>query len=341
MTETSNETIRWGILGPGRIAAKFATGLQAAPGAELVAVGSRTQERADAFADTFAAPNRHASYEALAADPDVDVIYVATPHPQHMEATLLCLDHGKAVLCEKPFAMNVRQADRMVASAREKNLFLMEAMWTRFRPAIREAYKLIEEGAIGQPELLQVAVGWGSPFDLSSRLFNKELGGGILLDGGIYPISLASHFLGEPSAIVSLAHMAPSDVDDQGGVIFSYDSGAMASIVFSSRVTPHATATLVGTKGRIEIHEDWHKPTGLTLRRSDGTAEDFDFPLTEGNGYQYEALHVMECLRAGKTESDIMPLDETLTLMRTLDEIRRQWGLTYDADVEIETATAD
>ena len=333
-----NTPIRWGILGPGRIATKFATGLQAAPDAKLVAVGSRNQERAEAFADQFGAPRRHGSYEALATDPEVDVIYVATPHPQHMEATLLCLDHGKAVLCEKPFAMNVGQAERMVASAREKNLFLMEAMWTRFRPAIRKAYELVEGGAIGDPELLQVAVGWGSPFDLSSRLFNKELGGGILLDGGIYPISLASHFLGEPIAVASLAHMAPSEVDDQGGVIFSYESGAMASIVFSSRVTPHATATIVGTQGRIELHEDWHKPTGLTLRRNDGTSEDFDYPLDEGNGYQYEALHVMECLRAGKTESDIMPLDETLTLMKTLDEIRKQWGLQYDADMQ-EVAT--
>ena len=340
MSDTTTSTVRWGILGPGRIAHKFATGLQAAPGAELVAIGSRTQENADAFADAFNAPRRHSSYEALAADPDVDVVYVATPHPQHMDATLLCLDNGKAVLCEKPFAMNAHQAGRMVAFAREKNLFLMEAMWTRFRPAVRKAYELVEAGAIGTPELLQVAVGWGSPFDLSSRLFNKELGGGILLDGGIYPISLASHFLGEPSGIASLAHMAPSDVDDQGGVVFSYESGAMASIVFSSRVTPHATATLVGTEGRIELHEDWHKPTGLTLRRRDGSSEDFDFPLTEGNGYQYEAMHVMECLRAGKTESDIMPLDETLTVMKTLDTIRGQWGLEYNADREDAAATA-
>lgn len=341
MTDTTQSTIRWGILGPGKIANKFATGLQAAPGAEIHAIGSRSRERADAFADAFNAPRRHDSYDALAADPEVDVIYVATTHPQHMDATLLCLDHGKAVLCEKPFAMNHRQAERMVAFARDRKLFLMEAMWTRFRPAIRKAFELIEDGAIGTPELLQVAVGWGSPFDLSSRLFSKELGGGILLDGGIYPISLASHFLGEPDAIATLGHMAPSGVDDQGGVIFSYESGAMASIVFSSRVTPHAIATLVGTEGRIELHEDWHKPEGLTLRRKDGTAVDHDFTLSEGNGYQYEAMHVMDCLRAGKTESDIMPLDETLSLMKTLDTIREQWGLTYDADLEPEAATAD
>jgi predicted dehydrogenase len=341
MTDRIDSSIRWGILGPGRIATKFATGLQAAQGAELVAVGSRTQKRADAFADTFGAPKRHASYEALAADPDVDVIYVATPHPQHMEATLLCLEHGKAVLCEKPFAMNVRQAERMVASAREKKLFLMEAMWTRFRPAIRKAVELVDDGAIGDPVLLQIAVGWGSGFDPESRLFKKDLGGGILLDGGIYPLSLASHFLGEPERIVSMAQMAPTGVDDQAGVVLSYASGAMASVVFSVRVTPHATATLIGTEGRIEIHEDWHKPEGFTLRRKDGSTEVFDFTLKEGNGYQYEAMHVMACLREGKTESDIMPLDESLTLMRTLDEIRGQWGLEYDADREDIAAPAD
>lgn len=339
MTDTRS-TVRWGILGPGRIAHKFATGLRAAPGAELVAVGSRSQDNADRFGDAFGVPTRHASYEALAADPNVDVIYVATPHPQHMEATLLCLDHGKAVLCEKPFAMNLAQAERMVASAREKRLFLMEAMWTRFRPAIRKAVELVDAGAIGTPELLQIAVGWGATFDPENRLFKKELGGGILLDGGIYPLSMASHFLGEPEGIASLAHMAPTGVDDQAGVVLSYPSGAMASVVFSDRVTPHAIATLTGTEGRIEIHEDWHKPEGFTLRRSDGSTEVYDFTLTEGNGYQYEAIHVMACLREGKTESDVMPLDETLAVMKTLDAIRAQWGLQYDADTAEATTTA-
>jgi predicted dehydrogenase len=333
MSEKTASTIRWGILGPGRIATKFATGLQAAPGAELVAVGSRSQENADRFADNFDIPRRHVGYDALAADPDVDVIYVSTPHPQHREATLLCLDQGKAVLCEKPFAMNVEQAEQMVSSARDKKLFLMEAMWTRFRPAIRKVYELVASGVIGDLELVSMAVGWKSPFDTSSRLFNKGLGGGILLDGGVYPISLASHLLGTPSKIASLAHMAPTEVDDQAGVVFGYDSGAIATIAFSSRVTPHSVATLVGTKGRIELHEDWHKPEGMTVRINDAEPQDHDFTLTEGNGYQYEAMHVMDCLRTGKTESDIMPLDETLSLMQTLDTIREQWGLQYDADL--------
>lgn len=332
MSDSTSSTIRWGIIGPGRIARKFATGLQSAPGAELVAVGSRSQANADVFGDEFGVSHRHASYAALAADPDVDVVYVATPHPGHHGATLLCLDHGKAVLCEKAFAMNAREAREMIDRARQKNLFLMEAMWTRFRPAIRKARELIQDGTIGEPELLTVAVGWGSPFDLTSRLFDKKLGGGIMLDGGVYPISLASHFLGTPDRIASLAHMAPSDVDDQAGVLFGYESGAIASVVFSSRVTPHSIATLVGTKGRLEIHEDWHKPEGLTVRLNGRDAETHDFTLAEGNGYQYEALHVLECLRAGKIESDIMPLDETLAIMETMDTIRDQWGLTYDAD---------
>jgi predicted dehydrogenase len=333
MTEPNPSTIRWGIIGTGSIAKKFATGLQSAPGAELVAVGSRAQVTAAAFGDAYEIPHRHASYTDLAADPDVDVVYVATPHPGHRDATLLCLDHDKAVLCEKAFAMNAREAEQMIASARDKNLFLMEAMWTRFRPAIRTAHELVQSGAIGEPELLTVAVGWGSPFDLSSRLFAKDLGGGILLDGGVYPISLASHFLSTPDRITTLAHMAPSDVDDQAGILFGYKSGAIASVVFSSRVTPHSIATIVGAKGRIEIHEDWHKPEGLTVRLAGADAEVHDFTLTEGNGYQYEAMHVMDCLRAGRTESDIMPLDETLAIMQTMDTIRAQWGLTYDADL--------
>lgn len=338
MSDQVTKTIRWGILGPGRIATKFATGLQAAPGAELVAVGSRSKENADRFADTFDIPRRHVGYEALAADPDVDVIYVSTPHPQHRDATLLCLDRGKAVLCEKPFAMNLGQARQMVASAREKNLFLMEAMWTRFRPAICKAHEIVQSGAIGEPELLTMAVGWRSPFDTSSRLFNKELGGGILLDGGVYPISFASHFLGTPTSIASLAHMAPSEVDDQAGVVFGYESGAIASIVFSSRVTPHSVATLVGTKGRIEFHEDWHKPEGMTVKVDGEEAVDHAFTLSEGNGYQYEAMHVMDCLRDRKTESEIMPLEETLSVMQTLDTIREQWGLQYAADLESASA---
>ena len=338
MTATENTT-RWGIIGPGRISTKFATGLQAATGAKLVAVASRSLERANTFGDQFDVSTRYGSYAELAADPEIDVVYVGTTHPQHMEATLLCLDHGKAVLCEKPFAMNTHQAERMVSRAREKQLFLMEAMWARFRPAIQKAKELLDSGMIGDPELLQVAVGWASPFDESSRLYDKSLGGGILLDGGIYPLSLASYLLGEPRDLAALAHMAPTGVDDQAGVVLSYDHGAIASMAFSARVTPQSIATLVGTKGRIEVHEDWHKPEGVTLRLNDGTTETFDFSLTEGNGYQFEAMHVMECLRQGKTESDVMPLDETLSLMRQLDTIRKQWGLEYDADRETVTAT--
>ena len=198
MTPITSETIHWGILGPGSISHQFATGLQSVPAAKLLAVGSRFQEKADAFADKFGAPKRHGSYEALAADPDVHVIYIATPHPQHKDAALLCLEHGKAVLCEKPFTVNAKEAEEVIASARAKDLFVMEAMWSRFFPAMAHVRKLIADGAIGEARMLQADFGFRAGVNPESRLFNLAYAGGGLLDVGVYPISLASMLFGAP-----------------------------------------------------------------------------------------------------------------------------------------------
>ena len=237
------DKIRWGILGTGRIAGDFATGLAAESDAEIVAVGSRAQHTADEFADRFAIPNRHPTYEALAADPDVDIIYIATPHTLHKENTISCLNAGKAVLCEKPFAINSAEAQEMIDCARANGIFLMEAMWTRFLPHIREMVRRIEDGQIGEIRLFQGDFCYRAPVNPGSRAFNPDLGGGALLDIGVYPISLVHHLLGGPARTASLAHLGETGVDELAGMLFQYEDGALAVMSTAVRAnTPHSAA---------------------------------------------------------------------------------------------------
>ncbi|HYI23837.1 MAG TPA: Gfo/Idh/MocA family oxidoreductase [Thermomicrobiales bacterium] len=329
MTISADRPIRWGILGTGRIAHHFANGLKVVPDAELVAVGSRTQETADAFGDEFGVARRHGSYQALAADSDVDVIYISTPHQDHKASTLLCLEAGRNVLCEKPFAINAGEAREMVDSARAKDLFLMEAMWTRFRPAMVKVRELIANGDIGEPRFLSANIGWMSTFDPAFRLYNPDLGGGALLDGGVYPVSFSSMVLGTPSAIASVATLGKTNVDEQEAIALAHPTGAVASLGVTIQAAPISIGLILGTRGRIELHHDWHRPEGLTFTPYGGQPERFDYPQTEGNGYQYEAMEVGRCLREGLTESPVMPLDETLSIMETMDTLRAQWGVRY------------
>ena len=327
MTPITSEIINWGILAPGSIAHQFADGLKAVPGAKLLAVGSRTQAKADAFADKYGAPKRHASYEALAADPDVHVIYVATPHPGHKDAALLCLNHGKAVLCEKPFTVNAREAEEVVALARAKDLFVMEAMWSRFFPAMAHVRKLIADGAIGEVRMLQADFGFRAGVDPNSRLFNPAQAGGGLLDVGIYTLSLASMLFGTPTQVSGVAQLGETGVDEQAAMSLLYSGGRIASLTTGVRInTPHE-AQILGTDGSIKLHAPWWKLAKITVNAG-GKTEELDLPY-EGPGMNFEAQEVGDCLRAGKTESAVMPLDETLSLMRTMDELRRQWGLKY------------
>jgi predicted dehydrogenase len=329
------QPIRWGILGTGRIAHHFANGLKAVPDAELVAVGSRAQATADAFGGEFGVARRHASYAQLAEDPGVDVIYVSTPHQDHRESTLLCLNAGKAVLCEKPFAINASEARDMVETARRNGCFLMEAMWTRFRPTMVKVRELIADGAIGEPRFLSANIGWMSTFDPLFRLYNPELGGGALLDGGVYPVSFASMVLGTPSAVASVATLGESGVDEQEAIALAHPSGAVASIGVTIQAAPISIGLILGTKGRIEIHHDWHRPEGLTFTPYGGEPQRFDYPQVEGNGYQYEAIEVGRCLRAGLLESPIMPLDESISIMETMDTLRAQWGVRYPMETGV------
>ncbi|MBN1812543.1 MAG: Gfo/Idh/MocA family oxidoreductase [Anaerolineae bacterium] len=320
--------IRWGILSTGWIAKKFAQGLSVLPDAEIVAVGSRAQETADAFGDEFGVPHRHASYEALAEDSDADVIYIGTPHPFHKDNAILCLEAGKAVLLEKPFTINAAEAEEVITLAREKGLFLMEAMWARTIPIIVKLREMLAEGAIGEVRMLTADLGFRSEFDPKSRLFDPELGGGALLDVGIYPISFASMVLGTPSRIASLAHMGRTGVDEQAGIVFGYDGGRLAILHTALQTNTAIEATVMGTKGKIRVHSPWFYGAALTLSIEGRDDEAISLPY-EGNGYNFEAAEVMRCLREGKLESTVMPLDETLALMQTLDAIRAQWGFKY------------
>lgn len=319
--------IRWGVLGPGSIARKFATGLQSLDDAKLVAVGSRSQASADAFADQFGAERRHSSYAALANDPEVDAIYVATPHSFHQEHTELCLRAGKAVLCEKPFAINAKQSAAMIATSRETGVFLMEAMWTRFLPLVIRVQELIAAGAIGELRMLWSDFGFRTNVNPSGRLFDPALGGGGLLDVGIYPVSMAALLFGQPNRIATMADLGSTGIDEQAGMILGYPGERMAILATAVRTTTPMETTIMGSEGSIRIHSPSWAPTKMTVTTRAG-AELVEVPFI-GNGYNYEAAEVGRCLRAGMKESPSMPLDETLAIMQTLDAIRAEWGLKY------------
>lgn len=321
--------IRWGILGTGTIAHKFAEGLAAANSADLVAVGSRAHATANAFGDRFGIPRRHASYEALAADPDVDVIYISTPHPMHRPNSILCLEQGKAVLCEKPFTVNAREARDVVDVARRQGCFLMEAMWTRFLPIIAHVRAWVAEGAVGEVRMIEASFGFRGGPDETSRALAPELAGGGLLDVGIYPISLASFIYGaQPKEIVSMVHLGTTGVDEQAAMVFRYEGDALATLSCAVRTNTYHNAVIMGTDGMIVIDPPFWSATTATLDRPGEKPLKKRIPL-KGNGYHYQAGEVMACMREGRLESEIMPWAESIAIMETMDAIRAQWGLKY------------
>ena len=323
-----SEKIRWGIIGTGFIAKAFATGLSVIPDAELVAVGSRSEASANKFADVFNIPNRYASYKELAADSEVDVVYIGTPHSFHKENSLLCLENGKAVLCEKPFTINAAETEEVINLARKKNLFLMEAMWTRFLPLTIKLRQLLADDVIGQVQMLTADLGFKMDFDPQNRLFNPHLGGGALLDVGVYTVSWASMLFGQPNSVTSKCLIGETGVDDYASVILDHDQGQLATLYMSIRAATPSEVVVIGSEGRIRVHTPMFKPVTMTLSKPDQDDEVFEVPY-EGNGYNYQAIEVMRCMRAGKLESETMPLDESLVIMKTMDQIRAQWGLKY------------
>lgn len=322
--------VRWGILGCGRIAGAFAKGLAEAPGATLAAVGSRTAEKAQKFAEEYGAAQAFGSYAELAASGEVDAVYVATPHPMHRDDALLCLENGKAVLCEKPFAINASQAAEMVAAARSRNVFLMEAMWTRFFPLMERLRELVQSGKIGDVRVVEADFGFQATFDPHSRLFDPVLGGGALLDVGVYTISFASMLLGRAESVTGTMHPTPTGVDGLSAFILHYNSGALASLYTSIEVSTPIEAKVIGSAGHIRIHSPFFKPDRMTVSTPEGE-ETLDFPFA-GNGYQFEAMEVGRCLAEGKIESPTMPHDETVAIMETMDAIRGQWNLKYPSE---------
>jgi predicted dehydrogenase len=324
--------IRWGIAGTGGIASLFATDLRLLPDASLVAIGSRSQSSADEFGQRFDVAHRHATYADLVNDPEVDAVYVATPHPGHHESALSAIEAGKAVLVEKPFTMNAKEAASLIDAARSQGVFLMEAMWARFLPHMVRVRELLAAGALGDVRVVIADHNQWFARDPSHRLFDPVLGGGALLDLGIYPVSFASMVLGTPTRVTAVSDRAFTGVDATTSALLQYADGAHAVVTTSLEVAGPNRAVIVGTDARIEIDAVFYSPTSFSLIGRDGTVlERFD-DLGEPRGMQHEAAEVMRCLRSGKLESDVLPLDETLAIMETLDEIRRQIGLVYPGE---------
>jgi predicted dehydrogenase len=316
--------VRWGILGTGGIAKSFVTDLRLTDSGVVVAVGSRSLESADRFADEFGIASRHGGYEELVTDPDVDVVYVATPHPMHYGNAILALLAGKHVLVEKPFTMNAAQAREIVRVAREHGLFAMEAMWTRFGPHVAVIRDWLARGLLG--DVVTVTADHGQWFaeDASFRLFAPELGGGALLDLGVYPVSFASMVLGTPSRIMAMSDPAFTGVDAQTSMLFGYDSGAQAVLTCTLRAKSPTRAAIVGTDARIEVEGDFYAPAAVTLiPRSGGDPVPVEL-VHEGRGLRHQADEVARRLAAGAAESPLMPLDETISIMETMDEVLAQ-----------------
>ncbi|MEU6877320.1 Gfo/Idh/MocA family oxidoreductase [Streptomyces sp. NPDC046712] len=330
-------TVRWGVLATGGIAAQFTTDLLTTEDAEVVAVASRTETSARAFADRFGIPRAYGGWAALAADPDVDVVYVATPHHAHRPAARLVLEAGKAVLCEKAFTLNAREAEELVAMARDRGLFLMEAMWMYCNPLIRRVAELVRDGAIGEVRSVQADFGLAADLTPGHRLLDPALGGGALLDLGVYPVSFAQLLLGEPDSVQAHARLSAEGVDLNTGILLGWESGAVATLSCSVVADTPRTASVTGTAGRIDIPHGFFAPSGFTLHRAGREPEEY---VGEGERitFRHEAAEVMRCLRAGETESPLVPLDGSLAVMRTLDAVRDRVGVHYPSELAVTPA---
>lgn len=327
------QEIRWGIIGCGGIAATFATSLQALDNGTLLAGASRTKGRAEAFTAKYGVERCYADYESLVADTDIDAVYVATTHNSHFENVKLCLEHGKHVLCEKPFTVNATQARQLIALAREKKLFLMEALWTRFLPSIRKLQQLLSDGAIGEVQTVYANFCLGKQVAPEHRLRNIDLAGGALLDLGIYPISMADIvFERKPVRIMSSAAMdSVTGVDEHSYYLFEYEGGQTAVLSASYSQAAPGDALVCGTMGYIRLPR-FHGAEALHIHKTGEEPEALEFPYGEGENFKYEIAHAMECIAAGKTESDIMPPSKTLEIMEIMDTLRAQWSLAYPGE---------
>ena len=327
--------VRWGIVGPGRIAAKVVADFAYVPGAVCVAAGSRSLARAQAFVDEHGLERAYGSYGDLLAAPDIDALYIATPHPQHHKIAVAALRAGKAVLVEKTFTATVAGAEDIIATAQGCGVFAMEAMWTRFQPAIIAARTLIEDGAIGEVRQVQADLGVDRPYDESDRLFDPAQGGGALLDLGVYVVSIAQHFLGAPDRIEVTGSLAPTGVDWEIGLLLGYADGRAAALLGSLRHHTPGAARILGTRGWIDIPPRFHHPDRILLHRKGAEPEEIIRPPL-GVGYSHELAEVTQCLREGRTESSVMPLADTLAVQRILNTASERLGVFHREDDSVE-----
>ncbi len=329
----TSEPFRWGLIGPGRIAHQFARGLLAVKNAELYGIASRSEERAAAFARTYQAEKAYASYQTLVEDPNVDAVYIATPHRFHYEQALLCLKAGKAVLCEKPLTVNVPQASILIKAAREKRLFLMEALWTRFLPIYQTVRQWLDEKRIGEPELFTSTFGFKAPVDIEGRLYNPELAGGALLDIGIYNLSVSQWIMNaDPVRVTAAGHIGFSGVDETTAASLYYKNGTISQFVCTIKADTPNQFVMYGDKGSIHIHAPFWAGTEASLLTEDHV-ETVKGPF-RATGFEYEIEEAMSCIRAGRPGSRIMPLARTLSTLQVMDDIRRQIGLAYPFEKE-------
>ncbi|HMH22293.1 MAG TPA: Gfo/Idh/MocA family oxidoreductase [Puia sp.] len=322
---------KWGIIGPGKIANKFAAALAMTEGASLEAVASRDPARGREFAEKFGAARSYTDYASLAADPGIDAVYVATPHGFHCEQALLCLRQGKAVLCEKPMALSNSQVRQMVLAARENKAFLMEAMWTRFLPVSEKLLDLIGSGKIGKIRYVRADFGFLAPFNPESRLFKLSLGGGSLLDIGIYPLFLCLLLLGEPDVLKAMGQLSPTGSDESCQALFNYKDGSIATISSTLACQTSISAEIAGTEGMIEMPTPWYKNDRLVLRRPKEEPMPFQLePMV--NGFEYQIRETMRCLDQGLIESPSMSHEFSLMMSRVMDTIRQQVGVKYEGE---------
>ncbi|MDX2052550.1 MAG: Gfo/Idh/MocA family oxidoreductase [Polyangiaceae bacterium] len=323
-----NESFRWGILGPGSIAKQFARGLLHSPQAQLFGVAGRSQSNVQAFAAEFNVPRAFASHEELLASSEIDAVYIATPHPFHLSLVEKACAAKKAVLCEKPMTPNFAGTSRAISAAKQQGTFLMEALWTRFVPAVAQALSWVKEGKIGEPRLVEASFGFRMGWHPESRLLAPELAGGSILDVGVYTIALCQWvFEKEPTAVKALGHVGETGVDEQAAILLRYSGGELGVLNSAVRTNTRHVATIYGTEGRVSIGEPFWKSTQVTLSAG-GKEETLTLPF-RGNGYEYEADEVQRCVRAGLLASPLVPWDQSLAIAKIMDAARLELGVRY------------
>lgn len=332
--------VNWGIVGTGNISTQFAQGLQHVEHAQIAAVASRSMDSAKAFAKAFDIPNCYGSYADMAKDASLDIIYIGTPHPQHYENVMLFLEAGFAVVCEKPLGVNAAQTEKMIAKAREKNVFFLEGMWTRFFPAFQQALEWVRSGRIGQPQMLHAVFGYDGSTNKEQWRFQHSMAGGALLDVGIYPLALTFAMFGSNPVSVSTSACIENGVDVYNTFTFTYADGRIAVLSDGIGIKLDNRVFVTGTKGSVLLGEGWWHPDRAEFASRGNTEvgitadRDVFEQLYPSSGFQFEARAVQQHYLNGLKEAPEMPLDETLKIARMLDRIRKQWPLLYKEDEE-------